>query len=271
MSASAADLERDLADLGAHLEHPPTPPLAEAVLARIAEPAPRAAPSRRRSGWWPVRPGWRRVAAVALALIVLATGIVVATPAARQAVARRLGLPGVAIHLGGQAPPVTTPAPGAGANLDLGRRVTLEQARAAVPFPVLVPTAAGLDRPDGVYLSDDPPGGRVDFVYRPRPGLAVAPGTGVGLLITQFSADPMVEKIGKGTGEVRLVDVGGHTGYWFGRGQHFFTYLDRHGGVRTDTTRLAGSTLLWSLGQLTLRLEGEVNASRAIEIAESMR
>lgn len=65
---------------------------------------------------------------VALALIVLAAGIVVATPGAREAVARRLGLRGVAIHLGGPAP--TTPAlpPGVGANLGLGRRVTLRLA-----------------------------------------------------------------------------------------------------------------------------------------------
>jgi hypothetical protein len=273
MSRSVADLERVLADLGAHLEHPPTPPLAEAVLARISEPSPR------RSGWLgfpvrlgsPGRPGWRRVAAVALALIVLAAGVVVATPSARQAVARRLGLPGVAIHLGGQTPPVTTLPPGVGANLDLGRRVTLAGARAAVSFPVLVPTVAGLDRPDAVYVSNDPPGGRVDFVYRPRPGLPAARATGVGLLITQFSADPMVEKIAKGTDEVRFVDVGGAGGYWFGPGEHFFAYLDRGGEVRTETSRLAGPTLLWSRGRLTLRLEGQLSLSRAVEIAKSMR
>lgn len=288
MSGTATDLERALADLRAHLEHPATPPVAEAVLARISEPAPLAAPSRRRTAWpgwtgwtgstgwtgwtgWTARPGWRRVVAVALALVVLATGIVVATPAARQAVARRLGLPGVAIHLGGQVPPVTSLPPGVGANLDLGRRVTLEQARAAVSFPLLVPTAAGLDRPDAVYLSDDPSGGRVDFVYRPRPGLPASPGTGIGLLITQFSADPMVEKIAKGTDEVRLVDVGGEAGYWFGPGEHFFAYLDRAGGVRNDTSRLAGPTLLWNRGQVTLRLEGRLELRRAVEIASSMR
>jgi hypothetical protein len=276
MSGTATELERALADLGAHLEHPSTPPLAEAVLARISEPAPRAAPSRRPLGWpawtgWAGRPGWRRIAAVTLALVVLAAGIVVATPSAREAVARRLGLPGVAIHLGGQVPPVTSLPPGVGANLDLGRRVTLEQAGATASFGVLVPTAAGFDRPDAVYLSDDLPGGRVDFVYRPRPGLPTSPGTGVGLLITQFSADLMVEKIAKGTNEVRMVNVGGETGYWFGPGEHFFTYLDRGGGVRNDTSRLAGPTLLWSRGPVTLRLEGQLNLSRAVEIASSMR
>jgi hypothetical protein len=267
MSRSAADLERALADLSAHLEHPPTPPLADAVLARISEPSPR------RTRWvrFPVRPGWRRVAAAALALIVLAAGIVVATPSARQAVARRLGLPGVAIHLGGQTPPVTSLPPGVGANLNLGRRVTLADARAAVSFPLLVPTAAGLEQPDAVYVSNDPPGGRVDFVYRPRPGLPAARTTGVGLLITQFSADPMVEKIAKGSDEVRFVDVGGVSGYWFGPGEHFFAYTDRRGQVQQDTSRLAGPTLLWTHGELTLRLEGQLPLSRAIEIAESMR
>ncbi|HZC99300.1 MAG TPA: hypothetical protein VFA46_03645, partial [Actinomycetes bacterium] len=70
------ELERALADLAGHLEQPPTPPLAEAVVARIAD---RPAPARRLgpSGPRPVRArgpvpavpwmrlprrGWRRVA-----------------------------------------------------------------------------------------------------------------------------------------------------------------------------------------------------------------
>jgi hypothetical protein len=275
------ELERALTDLGAHLEHPPTPPLAEAVVARLA-----AAPAPARAGeglrlprvlagpvraWLPRQPVWRRIAVAALALLVLAAGIVVATPGAREAVARRLGIPGVAIHLGGPGPTAPTLPTGAGANLGLGRRVSLERARGAVSFPLLVPSAAGFQRPDAVYLSQDIPGGRVDFVYRPRPGLAVSRFTNAGLLITQFRADPMVEKLAKTTTELDRVTVAGETGYWFAGGAHAFAYLDRNGAIREETSRLAGSTLVWAHADLTLRLEGQVSRAEALRIAASMR
>jgi hypothetical protein len=294
------ELERALSDLGRHLEHPPTPPLAEAVLAIIAAEAGTAEDGRHRSGraaagprgvgrvvggplggWLRGGPVWRRVAVAALALIVLAAGIVVATPGAREAVARRLGIPGVAIHLGGPAPttapppaataPSPPPAGGAGANLGLGRPVGLERARGAVSFRLLVPSAAGFQRPDAVYLSQDVPGGRVDFVYRPRPGLPASRFTGAGLLITQFRAEPMVEKFAKTTTELERVQVDGETGYWFSGGAHSFTYLDRNGDFREETSRLAGSTLVWAHGDLTLRLEGQVSRAEALRIATSMR
>jgi hypothetical protein len=281
------ELERALADLGAHLEQPATPPLAEAVMARIAErperagrpaaPAPRRWPARvplpgvRLPGVRLPRRGWRRVAVAALAVLVLATGIVVATPSAREAVARRLGLLGVEIHLGGPAPTSTTLRPGAGANLDLGRHVTLEQARAAAGFPILIPTAPGLERPDAVYLSADPPGGRVDLVYLPRPGLRASRFTNVGLLITEFQATPFAEKFTKEATRVEEVTVGRELGYWLTGEPHGFVYQDRDGKLREETARLAGSTLLWTHGTLTLRLEGQVSKQEALRLAESMR
>jgi hypothetical protein len=266
------ELERALTDLAGHLEHPPTPPLAEAVLVRLAaEPA--TAPPGGRWRWLLAGPAWRRVAVAALALIVLAAGIVVATPGAREAVARRLGIPGIAVHLGGPAPTTSAQptARAAGANLGLGRRVTLEQARGAVSFRMLVPRAAGFEQPDAVYLSQDVPGGRVDFVYRPRPGLPVSRFTNAGLLITQFHADPVVEKFAKGVPGVEPVTVDGEAGYWFGTAPHSFVYTDQAGNFREETTRLAGSTLIWTHGGVTLRLEGQVTKAEAVRIATSMR
>jgi hypothetical protein len=211
------------------------------------------------------------VAVAALALLVLATGIVVATPGAREAVARRLGLPGVAIHLGGSAPTSPTLPPGAGANLGLGRRVTLEQARRGATFPVLVPSAPGFERPDAVYLSQDVPGGRVDLVYRGRAGLPVSQYTNAGLLITQFRADPLVEKVAKVATDLERVTVAGGPGYWFAGGAHSFAYVGRDGVVREETARLAGSTLVWTHGELTLRLEGQLSKAEALRIGASMR
>jgi hypothetical protein len=276
---TALELERALADLAGHLEQPPAPPLAEAVMARIAEqPAPaRPGPLARRLGPLARRPaaaqwhGWRRVAVAALALLILAAGIVVATPGAREAVARRLGLRGVEIHLGGPAPSSTTLRPGAGADLGLGRRVTLEQARAAASFRVLVPAVPGFERPDAVYLDDTVPGWRVDLVYLPRPGLRASPFTNVGLLVTEFQATPVTEKFAKEATRVEQVTVGGELGYWLTGEPHAFVYRDRNGNLQVETARLAGSTLLWTHGALTLRLEGQVSKQEALRLAESMR
>ncbi|SRR6266545_1889810 len=265
------ELERALADLGAHLEQPPAPALAEAVMARIAE-RPAAAVRRVRLPRVRLpRRGWRRLAVAALALLVLATGIVVATPSAREAVARRLGLLGVEIHLGGPAPTATTAARGAAVSVGLGRRVTLEQARAAVGFPLLVPTAPGFERPDAVYLSDDVPGGRVDLVYGPRPGLPASPFTDAGLLITEFQATPLLGKFVKSATQLEAVVVAGERGYWLGGEPHELVYQDRNGSLREESARLAGSTLVWNHGALTLRLEGQVSKQEALRLARSMR
>jgi hypothetical protein len=272
MSQRELDLERALADLAASLEFPPTPDLAAAVTARL-EQAPAPAPARRR--WWPAgRNGWRRLAVAGLAAVLLAAAVMVASPGTREAVARRLGLRGIGVQIGGPPPPTATTTPGARLDLGLGQRATLEEARRQVDFPVLVPTAPGFQQPDAVFLNPDvPPGGRVDLVYRARPGLPASQFTDAGLLITEFQGRPTPEFLKKVAvmGMVEEVTVGGEPGYWFSGEPHFFTYVDASGDFREERTRLAGNTLIWQRGDLTLRLEGQLPKDEAIRIAESMR
>jgi hypothetical protein len=278
MSHRELDLERALADLAAALEFPPTPDLAAAVTARLGE-APAAAPAppspaARARRWLAGLAGWRRLAAAGLAVVLLAAAVLVASPGTREAVARRLGLRGVGVELGGPPPPTVTTTPGGRLELGLGDQVTLEEARRRVDWPVLVPAAAGLGRPDAVYVNQAvPSGGRVDLVYRARPGLPASPFTDVGLLITGFRGQPTPEFLKKVTamGVVEQVTVGGEPGYWFSGEPHFFTYRDAAGTLREEQTRLAGNTLIWQRGDLTLRLEGELPKEEAIRIAESMR
>jgi Domain of unknown function (DUF4367) len=277
MSHRELDLERALADLAAALEFPPTPDLAAAVTARLGE-APAAAPAppspaARARRWLAGLAGWRRLAAAGLAVVLLAAAVLVASPGTREAVARRLGLRGIGVELGGPPPPTVTTTPGGRLELGLGDRVTLEEARRRVDWPVLVP-AAGLGQPDAVYVNEAvPSGGRVDLVYRARPGLPASPFTDVGLLITEFQGQPTPEFLKKVTtmGVVEQVTVGGEPGYWFSGEPHFFTYQDAAGTLREEQTRLAGNTLIWQRGDLTLRLEGELPKEEAIRIAESMR
>jgi hypothetical protein len=278
MSRPELDLELALRDLGAQLDFPTTPDLAAAVATRLREaPAPSPRPSPRARGLLarlPRRPAWRRLALAGLAAVLLAAAVLVVSPGTREAVARRLGLRGVEVRLGGGPPtPTVTTRPGARLELGLGERVTLGEARRRVAFHVRVPTAEGFQRPDAVYVNTQPEGGRVDFVYRARPGLPPSPYTDAGLLITQFQGTLTSDFIKKvvGAGLVEEVRVAGQPGYWFSGEPHFFTYQDRRGDITDEQTRLAGNTLVWQAGPQTLRLEGQLSKQEALRIAESMR
>jgi hypothetical protein len=268
------EIDWALADLATALEFPATPDLAAAVTARLEQaparaPAP-ARPARRLR--WPG--GWRRLAAAGLAVLLLAAAVLAASPGTREAVARRLGLRGIGVQLGGPPPPTVTTTQGARLDLGLGDPVTLEEARGLVDFPVLVPGAAGFEQPDAVFADEAvPPGGRVDLAYKARPGLPASSFTDAGLLITELRGQTTPEFIKKVTtlGMVEEVTVGGEPGYWFSGEPHFFTYIDAAGRFREEQTRLAGNTLIWQRGDLTLRLEGDIPKEEAIRIAESMR
>jgi hypothetical protein len=192
-------LERALRALGAQLAYPPTPDLASAVRARLVagRPAHRA-PLR---SWFAV-PFARRLAYAFVALIGLVGALLIASPEARRAVADRLGVPGITIEyvtptatlpartatLPTTPPPAGTPATtltpttavplatplSAGERLGLGRRITLDEARAIAPFPVMLPDLPSLGPPDEVYISTSPVNGQVAFVWLPRPELPAA-------------------------------------------------------------------------------------------------
>src|SRR4051794_5765767 len=87
-------LERALRELGQQLAYPPTPDIARAVRARLA-----ASPPPRRALWRSLLASpWPRRLALALALVVILVGAVLAfSPDARRAVAGRLGIPGITI------------------------------------------------------------------------------------------------------------------------------------------------------------------------------
>jgi hypothetical protein len=46
-------------------------------------------------------------------------------------------------------------------------------------------------------------------------------------------------------------------------------FKDPRGRIRDNSGRLAGKTLLWSHGELTLRLEGDLTKEEALRIARS--
>jgi hypothetical protein len=274
VSRRELDLDAALADLAASLEFPPTPDLAGAVAAHLAEaPARPAARPRPRLPRLPRLAGWRRLAAAGLVAVLLAAAVLVASPGTREAVARRLGLRGLDIRIGGPPPPTATTRQGTRLELGLGERVGLAEARRRVGFPVLVPAAAGFQTPDAVHVDTVPAGGRVDLVYRARPGLPASSFTDAGLLITQFRGglEPDFLKKVTGMGVVEQVTVAGEPGYWFTGEPHFFSYRGADGRFHEERTRLAGNTLVFQRGELTVRLEGRLDRQAAVAVAESLR
>lgn len=273
---SDLDLERRLAELGPLLAVPPAPDLAAAVSARLTL---RQAPHR------PLRVFFapRLLAPAAVLLLVLAAGVVLLTPGLRSAVADRLGFQSDRITVVPTLPPLprtppsaspaATPAP-PGAGLALGEQTTLDQARARLSFPLLVPTAAVLGPPDAVWLSAAVPGGQVALTYGVGSGLPPTTQTGLGALLTEFRGgiDPAFfgKVVGPGT-TVEPVSVGGDRGWWLAGKPHILIYQAPDGQIRNDQIRLAGDTLLWQHGDVILRLESSLSRDEAIRVAESVR
>ncbi len=240
-------LEHRLRDLAAELAYPPTPELEGPVLARLEE---RPVPA------WRLAPRVALVAAVVAALAVVTVAVV---PPARDAVADLLGIGRVEVEVVPELPPVA-------ADLQLGRQVTLAEARAAAPAPVPVP--AELGAPDAVYLAPD---GIVTLAWAPRPGLPDVAGTGVGALLSVLPEPGVIiaKQITIET-QPRSVVVAGEPGLFLEGGPHVVFLEPQPGDAVESRGRLAGNTLLWERGEATLRLEADVALDDALRIAESL-
>ncbi|MGH2723602.1 MAG: hypothetical protein ACRDI0_04915 [Actinomycetota bacterium] len=253
-------VEAALSDLGRHLRYPTTPDLAGAVRARLERGPAAVVPTRRA----------RRLVLVAAAVTALLVGGLAAlSPAVRAALLRVFTLPGVRIEFGDVAPPAEHRPLGHG--LDLGRRVTLEEAAASATFPIRVPEALG--PPQEVYVDVTAGPARVSLVWGQGPGLPRATSTGTGALLSEFRAtseDQLIKKLVETGIPVEVVEVDGNPGYWV-EGPHGLIVLDERGRPVEDSARLAGNTLLWSADGVTYRLETALDAGAALRIAGSLR
>jgi hypothetical protein len=228
------ELETALRQLGRELELPPTPDLASAIRGRL---------ERRRS--------WRRPVLIAVAIGVVAIGAVLLVPPARTAVLDWLGLGNVGVTRVDDLPPARPIG-----RLDLGREVTLAEAKRETPW-LLVPS----DEPDSIYLSDSLPGGMLSLVWgdpsEPR------------LLLTELTGRAYIDKVVDGESDVEPVEIG-DAGAWF-QGRHIVMFSDRDGVFHEGRGRLAANTLVWQLGDVTLRLEGDLSKEKALRIARTVR
>jgi hypothetical protein len=243
------ELEVALVELGRAIEYPPTPELAPRVRARLAE--------GRRPRF---RLAERRTLVIALAVLAVAVGALMAVPGTRAAILDFFGLRGVRIERVETLPTV----PSQRGDLGLGDRVSLDEARKRVGFELVMP--AELGEPDEVYFRDHPAGGMVSFVY----GSAEKPRA----LFTQFEArvEEVIFKKAIAETEIEPVTVAGEPGYFLSGEAHVFGYMDTQGQIQLEDVRLVvDNVLVWEQGPLTLRLEADVPRAEALRIAGSLR
>ena len=228
-----AELETALRALGSDVAFPPTPDLASAVRGRLERPR-----------------FTRRPLAIVLAVVLLAAIVsVLAVPQSRSAILDWLGLRNVSVVRVEKLPAV--PARG---NLDLGHRVTLDDAKRRAPW-LRVPDGS----PDSVWVNESLPGGKVSLLWGTP--------SNVRLLLTEFTGRTYIEKVIQGDTQVERVKVG-DAGVWF-QGPHVVMFQDRDGRFRESHGRLARNTLVWQVGDLTLRLEGGLTKGEALRIART--
>lgn len=277
------DLERELRELGARVEYPPTPDLARAVRSRLDEEAGPAPPR----GWFDLPVArWAAVAAV-----VLIAAVPVLSPAARDTVAgwfeggpasggggalsggQEAGVPEEApvmedeaesradVPQSGGGPDIPSSGgvtPSAARGSKFGERIPLREAEARLAGrELLMPEARGLGEPDEVYANGASRNGGVVLVYGAGPGLPSEDGAGAGLVLTEVPGSLESAYLRGGdladarTGEV---SVGAGRGYWAPSG-------GRH----------LPNALFWERGGLALRLEAGLPKREMIGIAESVR
>jgi hypothetical protein len=239
-----AELEQALQRLGASLDYPETPDLTGPVRRRLAE--------RPRRPW--LR---RRTLVVALAVLAVAVGAVLAIPDARSTIKDWLGIGNVTIRYVEDLPPVEK----ATTDLGLGERVSLDEARERAGYSVLLPRVDGLDDPPKVYYREADR--QVAFLYGPEEKPK--------LLITQAGVGGAVTKlVNINKTDTELVHVrAGEMGVWLSGAKHDLYYP---GAGREEPFRLVGNALVFETGYgLTVRIEAEISKDEALRIARSMR
>ena len=238
------ELELQLRDLAGSVAYPATPDLATTVRARLAQ----------RRTLWSRRPSRRQALAIALAVLAVSAAAVMAVPSARTAVLRFFHIGAVTVQRVDTLPPARERPLTTG----LGRRVSLADGARSTGFRMLLPP---LDEPpERVYVRSNVQSAFLDV-----------PGAG-SVLLTEIRGRNQLDfakKFSSSETRVEAVTVNGAFGLWLAGGPHVVTFTDG-GRLHQFTTRLAGNVLVWTNGDLTLRLEGKLTKQRALALARTI-
>ena len=260
------ELERELKELGALIDYPPTPDVARAARNMLDEENDR--PRRFRMAFPTLR--WAAVAAAFVLIVAVPT----LSPGLRATVGdwfvaedfQSAGEP--AFDAGSPERQSEAGAPSAGvpksgeslAPRFSGERISLQEARASMDGALLLPRTLG--KPDEVYAGGTSRKEGVVLVY--RDSLPPLSDTGLSLVLTEVPGDvgrAYLKGKTPARSELERVSVDGDPGYWSAAGL-VPSAMD---------PRLPGNVLLWEQGGVALRLEADVRKEQAIRIAESVR
>ena len=249
-------LERELVDLGAHLDHGDGEAMAAAVARRLDD---RQRGDRRPAAMW------LKVAAVVFVALALALGL----PPTRRAIARFFGIGTVEIRTvattPAPAPPSASTVPGAPETS--GRApgpttpppVAIADAQRRVGF-ALRPAGPGYGAPQRVDVDTKVPGGLVALVYDRFTIVEIASGS------TDY---PIIAKLAPPGVTTTFLEVAGRTAVWV-EGAHEIAYMAPDGAIRKESVRRSGSVLLWVRDRVTYRIEGFDRQEDAVAVATSM-
>jgi hypothetical protein len=288
------EFERELEELGAGIEYPPTPDLSRAVRRRLGEEESNTGTR----GFWARLPNPRWAAAAAAFLLIIAVPSL--SPALRANIDQWLTAPQSASsgneeaggagqatrnaspssslaeseedmpESGGALTASATPEAGGsrplGEGLGLGERITLREAGSG-SAELLLPATPNLGKPDEVYTPGSPKDDGVALVYgASRPALPPLEGTEIGLILTERPGGVEAAYLSEGTPEqagLERANVGDGRGYWVPSGRGLSSAVDRTDGLH-------GSVLLWEQEGLALRMETSLPKKEAVRIAGSV-
>jgi hypothetical protein len=230
-----AELERDLRAAGRHLAWPPEPDVVRAVRGRLGE-APRERFFAR-----------RRVLVVALAALVVAIAAAFAVAPARTAILRFFHIGSETIEIVPTLPNAPHRSPIAG----LAGPMSVEDATDRAGFNLILPREHG-----GIYAAD----GIITTYIRPH------------VVLTESRGEiGMSKKVAGPLTRIEPLRVNDHDGMWISGAPHVLMYFDSNGRDYTKDVRIAGNTLVWAYGSVTLRIEGPLTQAQALSIAASIR
>jgi hypothetical protein len=259
-----------LGEVATRATWPATPDLRAAVVARIereglqpgmpsAAPAVARVPARPsgpvgRTTRRPVLRAGRALVFAVVALLVLA-GV---------AAALGIRLPGIDILFVERVPP-------AGAGLDLGTQVTLDEALALDQPRVRVPDTR--PRPDAAFVTGTGDRRIVTLAYRAPEGQPTLAGSDLDLTVMAVPGTTneqlLAKLLGPGT-TIEPVLVGRLPGWWITGAPHEIVFRQPDGAAAPLASALAGDTLLFSREGTLYRLESALGRDATIAIAASM-
>ena len=255
------ELERQLRMLADSIAFPSTPDIAAAISAELhTQPVILQHPRR-----------WIALALVAAAIVLLLLGGSLALfPSARHAVAGWFDLPGISIFVTDKTPTPSPATPEPPLQSRYGPARSLDEAAAAVDFPILLPNHAVVAAPGEIYLSNGSPTVLL-VAYPANEQLPDAAQSGTGLLIAEFRSDSeavwAMKQVGAAT-EIKVVRVNGVDALWIGGAHQLMIVSDTIGA--TPISRESANVLAWSIDGVTYRLEADLPLETMMAIAESM-